>query len=335
MVKTIKNNSGVAVILTVLIISLIVTLSFQFNLAMRSNLHAAANLSDGIRISSIARSGFYCALALLYEDALGSGFDSLHEDWAYSEELSKNTKAMFDRGHVEFRIIDHSGKLPINQLVDRGGEYSPAHRDLLAAYLKSEEFALEPQVVEDILDAVKDWLDPDDEATRFGAENPYYQTLERPCVCRNGRLQSLEEMLLIKGVNRDLFYGKEGRSGIGRYLTIHGQGRININTADPVVLRALSLVILGQDRSEDWMEYRSKAESDLSKPQNYPGMAGLSTAQRQAADQLLTTASSYFEIDSEGVEETMRKGITSVVERDAQGKSFRILSWKTGVDNAG
>ncbi len=58
MIRLIKNDKGFALILTILIISLIVALTLQFNISIRSELHAAANLRDSIKLGCIARSGF-------------------------------------------------------------------------------------------------------------------------------------------------------------------------------------------------------------------------------------------------------------------------------------
>ncbi|MBW1770943.1 MAG: hypothetical protein JRJ17_07275, partial [Deltaproteobacteria bacterium] len=49
MARFLQNNKGIALILTILIISLLVSLTLQFNRSMRSDVHAAANLRDGIK----------------------------------------------------------------------------------------------------------------------------------------------------------------------------------------------------------------------------------------------------------------------------------------------
>ena len=69
MIRFIRDNKGMALIMTILIISLIVALTLQFNTSMRSNLQAAVNLRDGIKLGCIARSGVNGALAVLHEDA--------------------------------------------------------------------------------------------------------------------------------------------------------------------------------------------------------------------------------------------------------------------------
>ena len=87
---------------------------------------------------------------------------------------------VYEDVRFSLQITDHSGKIPINQLVDQDGNYNTVLKDLLTRFLTLEEFGLDPEEVRDILEAIKDWIDPDDEAEDFGAENAYYQSLERP-----------------------------------------------------------------------------------------------------------------------------------------------------------
>jgi len=106
--RFLRNSRGMALILTILIISLIVALTLQFNTSMRSDLHAAANLRDGIKLGYIAKSGFNYVLAVLRLDDMS--VDSLHDVWADSKSLSKNSAAQFDEGRFEVKVSDHSGR---------------------------------------------------------------------------------------------------------------------------------------------------------------------------------------------------------------------------------
>ena len=329
--KLLRDNRGMALILTILIISLIVALTLQFNTSMWTNLHAAANLRDGIKLSCIARSGFNGALAVLYEDASSTTEDTLREPWAHARIFSENSASLFDEGRFLLEIADLSGRIQINQLVhqtgDNKGEYKEEQKNLLTRFLSSEEFNLDDDEVVDIIDAIKDWIDnPDtDDVTGWGgAEDSYYQALTKPYPCKNAPLEFLEELLLVRGITKELFYGTEEKPGISLYLSAHGDdGKININTADPLVLRALSDQI-DEDLAEDMVAYREDEENVLSDPgwyQDVPGMIDVSIDPT-----LLTTLSTYFEITSEGLKGSMSKRTKGVVERK-EGK-LQVLSWK-------
>jgi general secretion pathway protein K len=305
------------------VVSLIVALTLQFNTSMRANLHAAANLSDGIKLNCIARSGFNGALAVLHDDASSGNVDTLRENWAQARVFSEVLGSLFEDGRFLVEIMDLSGRIQINQLVDGDGNYNDTQKNLLLRFLGSPEFGLDPEEPENIVDAIKDWIDPDNEVTRFGAEHSYYQTLESPYPCKNKPLEFTEELLLVRGVTRELFYGTGESPGISYFLSAYGDGRININTAPPLVLRALSDQI-DQDLVEEMVAYRADEDNDLSDIvwyKNVPGMGDITIPST-----LLTTSSTYFEIASEGIKEIMIKRIRGVVKR--KDESLQILSWK-------
>jgi len=318
--RLVKDESGVALILTIMVVSLIVTLTLEFNTAMRSEVYEAANLKDGMVLSCITRSGFEYACAVLSED--DPTVDSQIEDWADAGLLSSNSSSMFEDGRFEIRIMEHSGKISINRLVDAAGNFDPRQKDLLTRFLSLEEFGLDSEEVNNLVDAVKDWIDPDDETTNFGAENSYYRTLESPYDCKNGPLDSLEELLLVKGFRREIYYGTIERPGISDYLTIHGTAGININTADPVVLRALSAQ-MDQELAEEMAAYREDEGNDLRDNRWYRNVPGMSDMDLGS---LARTTSTHFEIEVQGLKDTMKRRLRGAVERK-DGK-LRVLSWK-------
>ena len=59
------------------------------------------------------------------------------------------------------------------------------------------------------IDSILDWIDTDDEIRPGGAEAGYYNHLPFPYEIRNGRLRTLEELRLIKGIDDETFYGED------------------------------------------------------------------------------------------------------------------------------
>ena len=82
--RRLKNNRGMALILTLLIVSLVTALSLQLNASTRSEYYAAVNLKDSVRLESIAKSGFYCFLGILKND--DPDYDCLMDDWKFIED---------------------------------------------------------------------------------------------------------------------------------------------------------------------------------------------------------------------------------------------------------
>ncbi|HDR15464.1 MAG TPA: general secretion pathway protein GspK [Desulfobacteraceae bacterium] len=323
MVNRLRDSRGFALLLAVMVIGLLVAITLEFNAAMRDELIASANVHDGITLKSTARSGVALAMAALKEHAAADGADSLLDDWADKDLMSSLLSSLCIDGGGELTIIDASRKININRLVDESGVVNLRYTQLLRRFLSFGDFRLGSEEIEDILDAVTDWLDPDDEVTHFGAENSYYMSLEKPYSCRNGPMGSIEELLLVKGITPEIFYGTDDNAGIGKFLTVHGDGKVNINTAPPVVLWSLS------DRMDfemalDMASYREDENNDIQSTSWYKQVAGM--ADFSLDPDVVTVVSSHFEISSEGVKGQMRRGVSVVLEKSE--KQLKIISWK-------
>ncbi|WP_045221777.1 general secretion pathway protein GspK [Desulfonatronum thioautotrophicum] len=109
-----------------------------------------------------------------------------------------------------------------------------------------------------IVNSILDWIDEDDLRRLEGAETPYYLSLDRPYLAKNGPLQSIEELLLIRGIDAALYWGSEGRPGLIDFLSVTGQGgeTLDINSASP---RAMTLVPgIGEDAVNAVVQNRSE-----------------------------------------------------------------------------
>jgi type II secretory pathway component PulK len=63
----------------------------------------------------------------------------------------------------------------------------------------------------DIADCILDWVDRDNIRSGYGAETfDYYSTLSRPYHAKNGPLDSIEELLMIKNITPEIYYGLGG-----------------------------------------------------------------------------------------------------------------------------
>jgi hypothetical protein len=73
-----------------------------------------------------------------------------------------------------------------------------------------------PGMTEDVADAILDWLDEDDEPRPYGAEfDDYYSTLPSPYKPANGPINSVEQLLLVRGVTPQMLYGYDSdRNGV-------------------------------------------------------------------------------------------------------------------------
>jgi general secretion pathway protein K len=324
--RLLGDARGVALILTILIVSLIVALTVQFNRTMRTHVASAGNIGHGLKALYAAKSGVAYGLAILREDT--PDVDTLQDDWANPDTLASiraASQALLDGGWFELKIADESGKIPINQLVET--DYL---EEVFRRLLELEEFGLEKDQVDTIVDSTMDWIDKadeEDDLERFlGAEDGYYQSLQKPYHCKNGPLDVPEELLLVKGVTPELFYGTDDRPGIGKFISVFGDDEININTADVMVLRALET---GLD-ADGMAEHREAVDpGELQDKTWYNGFAvGVSEDGKKRLGKVVKTTSRHFQTTSIGHFGDVTKHIVAVVERDSDKGDFSILSWK-------
>lgn len=317
------NERGVALILVILIVSILVAVVLEMNRSTRAEVYAATNLSDSIKLLYMAKSGFHAGVGLLLLDK--NNFDALFEDWADVRLIAAKSRTLFADGDCHVPIEDESGKIPINRLVT-GNAFNEDIRGLMFRLLSQPEFGLEERKINEILEAVKDWIDKDDDVTGSGgAERAYYGALENPYTPKNGLLDCIDELLMIKGMTKNIYYGTKETPGLRQLLTVYGDGRININTAPKPVLRALSKDMTGT-AADDMDQYRRNKDNDLTHATWYKKVSG--TADITIDSRLIATTSSVFKIVSTGSLRQMSKTVTGVVKREADGKTAYILSWK-------
>jgi len=317
-----SNRRGVALILVLLVISIIVALTIQMNRDTRSGVYEAANLSDSIRLRYVAESGFHVGEALLLADK--NAFDALTELWANTEMISFQSERFFDNGSFKLTIKDEGGRIAVNRLVN-GSIYNPLIRDLLQRLLTGPYFRLERNKAVELMEAIKDWIDADDEVTGAGAEKAFYAALERPYAAKNAPFDCIEELLMVKGITRELFYGKRDSPGLAQCLTVFGDGRININTAPKFVLRALAEEMT-DDEVERLDQFRRDERNDLADPlwhQKLPRGAGINIPAG-----LITVRSGIFRVTAVGLQGRITERITGVIKRESDRRKVKLLSWK-------
>jgi type II secretory pathway component PulK len=101
-------------------------------------------------------------------------------------------------GCVSLRITDENSKLPINALIPPNEGAPPPAVWVNVFQRFFESFKIDPEIV----DALIDWIDPDDNPRgTSGAETSYYQSLPVPYVAPNGRMRTPGELRQVKGLN--------------------------------------------------------------------------------------------------------------------------------------
>lgn len=243
MTGRLKNESGFALILTLVVTALMVAVVVEMIHQVYVDTSLSRGFRDGQQASILAESGASGGAKLLQIGFSNQSYTSLSDRWATPLKLDDEV------GSLEITISEESGKININSLVKSGGEYEPftlAALKLLGTRLKIQE---------EVWGSVADWIDSGDEPRSGGVESSYYRTLKPPYNARNGRLMTLTELSLVKGITPEIL-GK-----LRPYLTTFSDQAasplptININTAPKEVLASLGDGI-GDRTAERIMEER-------------------------------------------------------------------------------
>jgi general secretion pathway protein K len=314
-----RDQQGMALLITVMTVSLLIAITLQYHKSTWQQFLVSNNYKVGNQLKAIADSGINIALAILRYDGEENQYDSLLDSWATIDQ--EKFEEVFPSGSLQVKVVDLSGRLQINSLVQKsGGDGNNTEDEIRRIFLEllmSGFFMIEDETeARSIADALIDWIDEDDEESDLGAESGYYQSLEKSYSCRNGPVRSIEELLLVKGITRGLLFGGEGKQGLADYLTVNGDdGKININTAPLLVIKSMDPLV-SDELLAKLAEYRSEKENEESLTNigwykdidGWPGDIVLN-------QYVLTTSSTYFKLIATGAFDTMSRSVVALAER--------------------
>jgi len=116
-----------------------------------------------------------------------------------------------DEERIRIGISDEAAKLNLNTATER------QLRVLVRAAIGEENEESEEFTPQDIVDAILDWRDPDRKprGEAGDTEGDYYRRLPQPYKVKNGPFDTVEELLLVKGVTGQILYGEDfDRNGL-------------------------------------------------------------------------------------------------------------------------
>lgn len=308
-----KNEHGLALLMVVFAVAMLAAVVLEFDRTTRIEVVATRNFLHGIQAGFLAKAGVEAGRGILKEDAVHSkGYDATNELWGSVPPMTA------PEGTVRVSIDDEGGKLNPNHLVtDNGGTKMRAKVDQMRRLVE----ALHVDAA--LVDALVDWIDTDRVAEPAGAEDEFYRALDPPYRARNGRLQSLSELHMIRGVTDQVY------DALSPHLTIAtpAPGRININTATLVVLQALHPRMTAELAERVVQARPFRRVDDLDK---VPGMEQIAKELR-GLDQAYDIRSDVFVIRSRGeVQDTSRtvKATVQRVRAPRRPPEVRILAWR-------
>jgi type II secretory pathway component PulK len=300
------------VLIAVLIVIVVLTLAaYQFSELMTAENKAATSYVHYAQARALAESGVaYAAVMLSNADALSSTLNgnpysnpSVFQRVAVGDGSGMRSQGRFSiiapprpddvaTGNQAYRfgVTDEGGKINLTALMQLDSSGQIAYTVLMNL----------PNMTEDIANSILDWIDPDDTPRSNGAESEYYSSLSPPYQAKNGKLDSLEELLLVKGVSPPLLFGNDmNRNGIldpeeddgsgavdqgwSAYLTIYsrernissqGTPRIYLNDPNLSNLYESLATAVGPNLANFIVAYRSYGPAASTTPAPTSGSAG-------------------------------------------------------------
>ena len=322
-----------ALFMVLWVLILLSGIATEFCFAMRTEVNMVRNFKEQTEAYYIALAGLNRAVyELLRNESSPEKKKLLADENEETAETSSRWRmntdipsVPFAGGQFKVRIGNEAGKVNINT----------ADEPVLKMMLNG--FDLEEQEKSIIVDSIMDWRDENDLHRMNGAENDYYQSLPDPYECKNGDFDAIEELLMIRGITPEIFYGglknivtafKDDGSKRGKIRRRSGKAdgsKICINAAPRAML--LSLPQMTDDLAQSIIDFRKEADfKTLGEVSTLLGADVYGAISRH----ITLTPSSYYEIESSGsiIDSKTRQGISATVEinRTIQ-KGYRVVQW--------
>jgi general secretion pathway protein K len=303
-----RDERGFALLVVLLVLALIAVVGAEFSYSMRLEASAIRGYKNGIIGSHLAETALEQAIREIVADAplVAEDDDGLLTFYAADRRplpRLRRSKAELMGGLYSYRVTDEEALLNLNT--------SPPDRiDRLLLAL-----GVDKEVRDTIVDSIQDWRDPNEEHRANGAESDdYYLKLPVPYRARNANLESVTELLQIKGITKEIYHGTKERPGLASLVTVRSTGTVNMNTAGPAVLTALGL------STAEITEIQQSRRTNGPFP-NVPGKFG---------GRNLGVGTRTFRIESEGiVDDRVAARVTAVVQKrtDADPPTVLVLEW--------
>nr|WP_320049899.1 type II secretion system minor pseudopilin GspK [uncultured Desulfuromonas sp.] len=218
-----NNESGMALLLVLAITALLAALLSELSFSTLVDLRLAETYRDTTRAYYLAKGGIQVGQMILADD--DNGYDSDEELWA----RGVSNYPVGGNGWVSINITALDGRINLNDLVSTSGNIDAVVKDRCLRLFD----ILDIDHPESHVDALIDWIDPDDDPQPAGAEAGYYALQNPATACKNGPMDTLEELQLIAG-----FTEKEIEK-LRPHISLYGD-KIHLNSATPEVLYALA-----------------------------------------------------------------------------------------------
>ncbi len=225
------NSRGYVLVLVLIIITLLVSVTGEFLSVAHTNISYSRKLDEKLKARLASASGIDMAKYILKADKSGVSAQMLT-----GKSADPNIDCFLDLwaldypeipvgdAFVKIEITDEQSKINLSILANEFVNPTPYY-SIFQRFLMNMGLSL------DFADIVLDWVDMDESRSSYGAEfADFYSTLPEPYRPKNNSMDSIDEMLMLKNMTPEIYYGLGGGSaGIERNLVDHNKGNINLD----------------------------------------------------------------------------------------------------------
>ena len=231
-----EGDAGVALVVVLLLLTLLLVIVGEFAQAMRLEAVTATNFRLALGETWLAEAAYQRAMAEILPEALTHELDPsgtlvFRRTRLGIPRIPERLDVPLGPARLSYRLTDETARINVNR----------ASREMLDRLLM--EIGVEKSARDVIVDSIQDWRDPNEEHRLNGAESDHYMGLPTPHRSKNADFDSVDELLQVQGVTREILYGRAEAPGLAEHLTVWGTGAVNVNTASPLVLRALGFAV--------------------------------------------------------------------------------------------
>ncbi len=235
------NQKGSILIFSLWIVALLTVFVVQIGMRIRQRVTVLSRIETTASLRHVAASGVKKALSTLKLDfeknnqvytAYGKHFRHNNDSKFSNIVLPTGTARVFYKSSeglsggsaMRFGFVDEERKLNINT-----AEHSEIQR-LIESVTEADV-----DKATDIANAIVSWREIGDVELIGFYSDDYYAQLPYPYEPRKIPFELIDELRLLRGVTEDIF------QALFPYVTVYGNGKVNINTVSVPVLRALGL----------------------------------------------------------------------------------------------
>jgi type II secretory pathway component PulK len=244
-----RDRSGSVLILAFWALGLLSVFAVYMGYAARVKLSLARRVHEYAMLRHIAKSGI-AKFQAKFKEADENGATGLSRTISiYRNFVEEDLR--FGRGRFIVDVFDCERSLNINT----------APVDILARLIE-DVCSVADGDARAAAEAIIDWRDADSSPQAEGAEDSYYNSLPEPYDAKDAFFNETDELLLVRG-----FTGKMMEK-LSPFVTVCGDGAVNINSAPPQVLGAIGL---DKQLVDKILQYRA-GEDDLLGTEDDPGI---------------------------------------------------------------